>query len=683
MTITDLIFRKRGNFLFPAKGTSESKVAAATLAKNVEAYGYRFTRKAFNRLATLSRPKLAKFYAELVPVIAEARGAHRKFEPMYPNFPEQVMELDAFELYINALIHYWTLMLPDYDKEKREALQETVKYDLIDIGAEKDVTDIFKALLGAKAPLSTDDKEIMAWIITEQPAHAGLPAKIPLKENLAIAIGAFYRVERNDAVNALVAKTNNPTDVMRVAAVLCDGDVSLAEGTTFKKMSRATRRFLLACLEPMADLAELMAPKRSQWLRLGEALHPGEFHKVFPNAAAAFVALRADKRVPTYGTRVETAVAAKDIPKAIVALAARPGDFIRRLDALFRAGPDDAFATWSAFKKTSSAVSSRVLLQAYGHFLFRNGDSRIVFPKGSTAKTQVIAPLPALPAPLIKKVVVGLRKELVRRYSRLPALGKVFIDPTLADFAVPFSQRSAAKALRTIPRGSRLPLIENFTRLFVWWKNCADDRVDIDLSVVLFDSVWNRVGDCSYMTLARTGLCHSGDITNAPNGACEFIDIDRKLLVNSGARYAIMCVNSFSQQPYKDLPECFAGWMERAKPQNGEIFEARTVKQKFDLAGDTAISIPVIIDLTEGKVLWCDLALSKRPMFPNNVRSNKNGILTVCRGMWESKKLSLLDLLSLHVEARGTAVDALADAETVFDAGTTPFQIDTVVAEYL
>jgi len=684
MNTTELIFRKRRAFIFPSKGTSASKVSAATLAKNVESYGYRFTRRAFNRLATLSKAKLEAVYDELRPILAQSRGSHRKFSPMYPNFPVQVMEMDEFELYFNALVHYWSLLLPQYAKEKRETLEQDIKFDLIDIGSEKDIAVIFKTLLAAKAPLSADDKAVVAWVITTHPQYAIPPKQIPLKENLAVAIGAFYSSGKLDVANSLMARVNSPTDILRVSAALCGGDVCLAENVIFKKMPRAARRFLMAGLEPLVGLAEAMAPRRSQWLRLGESLHPGEFHKIFPNCVAAFSALRADKRIPTYGTRVETAVASGNIQAAISEMASRPGDFIRRLDSLLRLSPADATATWNSLKRVVSDISSRVLLQAYGHFTLRNTNPRIVFPKGSTANAQIIPSLPSLPKALHTRVVKGLRKELLRRYAKLSKLGNVFIEPCMGDYAVPFSQRSAAKALQTIPRGSRLPLTEDFTRLFIWWKN-GDTRVDIDLSVVLFNSSWHRHGDISYMNLRGPGICHSGDIVDAPRGACEFIDIDRKAAFAAGARYAIMCVNSFSQQPYKDLPECFAGWMERDNPQAGGIFDARTVKQKFDLTGDTSFAIPVIVDLQDEKVLWCDLALKSRPSFPNNVRANEKSILAVCKGVWDAKKLSLFELFSLHAEARGVIVDSREKADFVFGLGgdITPFNIDEVVAGYL
>ena len=58
----------------------------------------------------------------------------------------------------------------------------------------------------------------------------------------------------------------------------------------------------------------------------------------------------------------------------------------------------------------------------------------------------------------------------------------------------------------------------------------------------------------------------------------------------------------------RDLPECFAGWMGRTAVQSGEIFDARTVPDKIDIAGETTVNIPLLIDLKERQVIWSDIA---------------------------------------------------------------------------
>jgi hypothetical protein len=96
-------------------------------------------------------------------------------------------------------------------------------------------------------------------------------------------------------------------------------------------------------------------------------------------------------------------------------------------------------------------------------------------------------------------------------------------------------------------------------------------RTDTDLSAAFYNRDFQYIDVVSYYHLKNFGGHHSGDI-DAPEGAAEFIDIDIEKTISKGARYVVTVLNSFTQQPCCDLPECFAGWMARQQPDSGEIF---------------------------------------------------------------------------------------------------------------
>jgi hypothetical protein len=281
---------------------------------------------------------------------------------------------------------------------------------------------------------------------------------------------------------------------------------------------------------------------------------------------------------------------------------------------------------------------------------------------------------------------------LIARFSALKPLGKVYVDEQLQNYLVPFSQRSASKALRTLVRGSKMDMPEgNTIRFFLWWKegkvNGQDTgRVDIDLSAVMYDTDWDYCEHISYTNLKSNAYraCHSGDITSAPNGACEFIDIDIDSVVRYGGRYVVMSLNAFTAQPYCNLPECYAGWMMRQKPNSGEVFEPKTVQDKIDVAADTQICVPVILDLMARQVIWTDLALRSNPFFANNIEANQKGMVLMGKALTTLAKPTLYDLFTLHAVARGTLANR-DEAETVFapDAGITPFETEMIMGEFL
>jgi hypothetical protein len=327
------------------------------------------------------------------------------------------------------------------------------------------------------------------------------------------------------------------------------------------------------------------------------------------------------------------------------------------------------------------------LLQVKTHFENRSSQKelRTFFPKGDVAKVQAIEnKLPFLSEEICREAARICREALVERFSLLPPLGKCYLDDRLKNYLVPFSQRSASKALRTLVRGSRIELPEaGVIRFFLWWKN-GKERTDIDLSAALYDENLHYKDIVSYYNLKNYGGYHSGDIVDAPEGAAEFIDIDVARTLEMGIRYVVMSLNSYTRQPYCDLPECFAGWMARTHAGSGEIFEPRTVENRIDLASDTRICIPLIADLFERQVIWTDIALKKSPLW-NNVHQNLRGVSLMTKALTTLTKTTLYELFALHAEARGETTMSLDAADTIFsvEKGITPFDLETIVSEFM
>lgn len=695
MTKNEIYLQKRLKVMLPPRLVSKTKAKtvrnplALTAMKNLDSLGYTFSRELYNELCRLSDEEIVGVYNEIVPILKKMKGSHVKHNPMYKNFPKQVLEASDLELYFNAIVHYWTLLMPSYDEENREPLLENHKVDVIDLGSEKDFNSIFTTLLSAKSSISQFDKDIVEWFVKNAVINDLIPSEIPMKENLGLLAGKCmkYKLQVDLSSNVKTA-----TDVLRICAAVSDGDVSLAENCKFTKFSRFERKFILGLLEKCGNIKEDMVKHKNRWIRLGEILHPGEYAQ-FKKANSAFKALRDDEKIPTFNSKVEASLSNNKIKEATELLATRPGMLARRLDQLIRS-THHKYVVANEFLAVADQVATPVLLQVSQHFNSRDKDQefRTIFPKGSLAKAQILPnEFEPLPSKVCRIVVNGIDDVLVKRFSTLSKLGNVYVDPNLENYFVPFSQRSASKALKTIVRGSRIPLENdsNTVRFFIWWKNMGNNpwggRVDIDLSAMLVNEEWNRADHIAYYNLRSFGGHHSGDITNAPDGASEFIDIDLKKCIESGHRYIIMTINSYTQQPFHDLPECFAGWMLRKNANSGEIFEAKTVKNKSDVTGESRMNIPLIIDALERKVIWTDLSLKSHPQFQNNLYANQSNTALLCKAMTQLNKYNLYDLFYLHGVARGKLVESASEADTVFSEteGTTPFDVDKIISEYL
>ncbi|SCW86059.1 hypothetical protein SAMN04487970_107510 [Paenibacillus tianmuensis] len=667
----------------------------ATALKNIEYLGFTFSRPLMEALRTLSVEEFTAIYHQLVADLKSLLGANVNFKPMYPNFPEQVMLVSQAELYLNAIYHYITLELPEHETIERLPLLDQVDLKIIDLGSQEDFDQTIRNLIAANGSISEQDKEDIEWVIAAcDDLGAVLPDEIPLKENVGFVVGALLKY--NKASLGLVGQyVKTATDVLRLAVALSDGDVSLAANTKFRKFKRAERRLLLGLLDRCGNIVEDMLRYKHRWIRLGEISHPAEYKNRYAHCQEAFDILRNNKPYETFNGKVELALRRKDTLLAAALLKTRAGELARRLDHLLRLS-GDALQVMDRFAEVADQVSTPVLLQVMAHFSHRQEmrELRTFFPKGNVAKAMAIPnTLPGIHPDACAAVVDICERTLIRRFSELPPLGTVYIDESLKQYLMPFSQRSASKALRTIVRGSRVKMPEGDTiRFFLWWKEGMVNgkhtgRVDIDLSAVMYNKNWKYVEHISYTNLRsdKYKAAHSGDITSAPQGACEFIDLHIPSIVRYGGRFIVASLNSFTEQPYCDLPECYAGWMMRQAPKTGEVFEPSTVADKIDLTADTQIAIPVILDLVERTVIWTDLALKQHPYYYNNVEGNQKGMVLMGKAMTTLTKPTLYDLFTLHATARGRKVEHADEADTVFavDRGVTPYDISTIMSEFV
>lgn len=706
--MNEILLRRKNKIILEAGSAAKGDdCAIATIMKNVEALGYTFSQALTERLRTLDRSGLQSFYRELLPLLKKFAGTDVDYRPMYPGFPESVMEEDWARLYLNAIVHYWSggLLYPYEEKNERLPLFDATNVKVLDLGEEQDIQEIFTHLCQSKTALSQTDKDDLIWLFEHR--NPVLPEEIPHKENAAL-IGKLY-MEHAPCISAdrLRHYCKTATDVLRLITAMSDGDVSLAQNTRFRSFRRRERRILMTLLQDCGGLEEDMLRYKNRWIRIGERLHPSEYGGAqFGKVVTAFYKLRNNIRIETFAGKVAEAMEARDDRTALMLLKERPGELARKLDHLLR-NTENRVQVIEAFRETANRVSTPVLLQVREHFLCRNAghEIRVFFPKGNVARCHYIKnTLPDMEKVYCDSIVEICEDALVGQYAQRKPLGRVYLSEEYKRYVVPFSQRSASKALKAVTRGSRLPFSERTKaiRAFIWWTNVgegkdrnAPDRVDIDLSAVLFDENWQYIEHVSYTHL-RSNLyraCHSGDIVNggpaSGAGVSEFLDVDIDSVVQYGARYVVYQVYNYTKQKFADLPNAKFGWMGREHVNSGEIYEPKTVEQRMDLAAQSTVCVPVIFDCVKREMIWCDMNLTlngcRDQCGGNNVESNLTSVAAVCYSMVHMAKPNLYDLIDLHIRARGKRVEEKENADIVFDtdSGVTPFDTELIMAEYL
>jgi stress response protein SCP2 len=513
---------------------------------------------------------------------------------------------------------------------------------------------LYLSLATTPVPLQEDDLALLR-ALAEIHISDSHPEAVDVRENRAMINAA--RV-----ANGLAPWVDTPVDVLRLACALSEGDVTLSEPTRLRSLRRAERRALIAALnevvgENPAKLADV-ARYGERFKRLGERLHPHE-HPLCPAAQDVFTVARGERTVRSLAGRVEIALADGDPDAAVAALERAPGMLMRSVDRLARAGADvDGLA--NAVRVAAPATSTRVLLSLREHLLNRGEPSAARIFVNQQGRSWVA---PDERAPLSGSFTSALAEALDAEIAgRLPRIDRLVVEPAARALAIPLTEKTRPQGLGILPRGSVQPLAQH-ARFFVYWKERAH-RTDLDLSVLLLDDDFQFADQVSWTNLKRLGATHSGDITEAPAGASEFIDLD---LGRVEATYVVPQVNKYSGEGFDELEEVFFGFMERAPEQKGRPFEARTVRAKSDLFGAGRVALPVIFarDPEHGwRATWMHLNLPGHPNF-NRVEHNYRGTSLLVRGIVERKYLRLSYLEDL-MRGRGTVVlDAAPDGQPV------------------
>jgi hypothetical protein len=201
----------------------------------------------------------------------------------------------------------------------------------------------------------------------------------------------------------------------------------------------------------------------------------------------------------------------------------------------------------------------------------------------------------------------------------------------------------------------------------VYWKQ-TERTTDFDLSALLLDADYTTDAWLSYTNLSAVEGEHSGDITDAPDGASEFIDL--RLGAVRGT-YIVPQVNIYSGEGFEEVEESFFGFMVREGEQRGRPFEPQTVRMKSELRGPGRVALPLaFLRGRDGRwhAKWLHLYLKGHPA-ANRVEGNRVSVATLLRGIVEREQLTVRYLTDL-MAGGATAVTAW-DGKTVPDSPVT------------
>lgn len=161
-------------------------------------------------------------------------------------------------------------------------------------------------------------------------------------------------------------------------------------------------------------------------------------------------------------------------------------------------------------------------------------------------------------------ILAGLKRDL--KHLRT---SKILLDPNV-EYGLPISRK---QALGNLPYGTKVKAVGPKLSAGIYWHNDADEGRSIDLDLSAINEAGDRTGWGAYSGYASSKIVFSGDVTDARNGATEFMTVDS----SRENKYGLL-VNTFRGPTPCDI-EVVVG-----TPTNKSWQEGTLIKERATLA---------------------------------------------------------------------------------------------------
>lgn len=682
--LQDIALRHLNGIFVPENVTSDENVSNeifATVLKKFEGYGYTFDKELAKTLYTLNTEKLKKISDVFLEVVRKFKSDNA-YTVFYRNFPEEVMNLSEMETYFLQFLHYLIGYLPEGAEvnESEESIEtepsEFVKLSHLKRVSETEMFDLLKNLLSSNVTLSeTNLKDVLTLLkYCDEKETKELIRQIKMKETLMRIAKVQF-----EETGSTYAEFSTATDVLRFIALL-SGEKLNPRFIAFKYFKRPELNILISKLENVNYLLDDMKRYRKPWRKFflmnGNRISFEKYPKVKQAADmlfGKFSHITKKGKFELSRNRMNE-MSDTEFEEFLASFSKYSGDYIRNLLSLVnRISEERAEKVLKYFLDAAKEANTRLLFQVCDRILnVKSGEAgRVVNAKNNWL---VLEETIKLSDAVLQKTAEAVSYAILEKLSEKEPLGKVWIDESYQNIAMTTSEKDSNSSLRPLTRGSVIPYSSEVDtlRFYVAWKNFEGNRVDLDLSAVKFDADFNHLGELAYYSHNQEGMAFSGDITDAPQGALEYIDIfDIEKVKEDGTRYVLMTVRSYNGYTFKEMGTAYAGVLELSKKEakDKKNLYSSAVRHGFALSSNTQTVNTLIVDLEENKYVWLDMNL------PTNSERKSSNYLTnaqiaslkdLLNYFVKKEKVSMYQLLMLNAIARGEVAKSAEEADIVF-----------------
>lgn len=568
----------------------------------------------------------------------------------YKGFPDSVMNTDRNLLLADSVLYYMGLTDEPLFTDNSKVIPCPTVVDLsikpiktikhVYNGTEYVAGKVISELLDSEIALSSDNQSLLAKLSYCYP-KAYTPDYSTVKFQTSLATSIAGRIASGDR-NLDYVRLANINNILRIAIGITsiktdDYQDDLKIRPMRFKLSTSEKKQLLRLFEQATGVINDMAQYAETWKAFYTNLSLSL--DKYPRFKEAMKYLYNKELVGGVNASLERAINAKDTRMVISLGKQYPTLFARNLLRLHDLG---FYITQDTYYNILDKVPMRVLLQVYNRVVnYRNNklDYRLVSYNGGSYTIKETdgdndlhpyASLYKLLHRLVTTKVTAKVEQFTLNYSEAND-DDYYLGNEYAQLAIPTSLKESNTHFKyTTPYTHKYIDIKgrgNIIRLYTYWENVTlEYPIDVDLSATFYDKNFNKLADIAYFNPkdASLGAVHSGDITDAPDGAVEAIDFNVDKAKHRGARYVAIMDNVYAgSDSFKEIGTVSFG----VANYKGKLAleDPKVLKDVYGVNNDSNFSIMAVYDLEENSLITIDSNVAQAPKQWGNNAYNVQG----------------------------------------------------------
>ena len=663
----------------------------ATLIKKFEGYGYIFSKELAIDISKEERNVIIDKLKSVIKVIEDFKS-DKNYIVFYKNFPDEVINMSEVDLYINQILHYWIGYLPSNNeniiKEDVEP-SKLVKARELNLIDDEMIEKLFIDLLSSNVTLSEQYLDDVC-VLTNNKSIKELEKYmecIQMKETLTTVSNYILQKE-----GVLVGDFKTATDILRLIAKI-SGDELNNKHIHFAYFSRTELSQLMTKLEnlqnPMPDIKRYSKPWHTFFKLYAKKINFNKYPKVRKVADMLFgdISYMTERGKINEKIKRLPIMSEEELDNFVKEYIVFYGDYVREILSLLNKAKENQYEKLLlGLENCVDKVNTRVLFQLYDRIInLKAKDKTVPRLVNSKGKWRRLRESISLSDELLNRVLQIVEDGIKTQLKEKENLGKVYIDEDYKNIMLTTSEKDSNVSLRPMTRGSRIKFNPNaeVLRFFVAWKNLDEktlkelnaysNRVDVDLSALTFNENLEFNDVVAYYNQKKSGFAFSGDITNAPEGALEYIDVfDLERLKKKGNRYILMQIRSYNGYTFEEINSVYAGVMELTSIEAKEKknMYSTAITEGFQIVSSERTTNTILVDLKNYEYIWLDMNMDsyKLDIFQNALNYEEIPYLNdMLRYFSRKQYVTMYDLLKLNADVRGILTKNKKEADVIFE----------------